>query len=200
MENKTDKKPTTGRKMCDLSGKKFGRLTALYPTARRDRKGSVYWHCICDCGNEFEATEDGLLFENNRSYGCLKRELQAGINDRLHRVEGTCLEWLEKRKHRKDNTSGFRGITYMKQRGKYRVSIGFQGKRFYLGSYSNIDDAIRIRLQAEEDIHNTFLKMYREWDRKASEDPEWGKENPFVFRVEKDKTHFYRVITDRTIQ
>lgn len=27
----------------DLSGQKFGRLTALYPTEKRDKRGSVYW-------------------------------------------------------------------------------------------------------------------------------------------------------------
>ena len=26
----------------DLSGQKFGRLTALYPTEKRDKRGSVY--------------------------------------------------------------------------------------------------------------------------------------------------------------
>ena len=36
----------------DLTGQRFGRLTALYPTNRRDYKGSVIWHCRCDCGNE----------------------------------------------------------------------------------------------------------------------------------------------------
>lgn len=32
-----------GRVAEDLTGQRFGRLTALRPTERRDRKGSVYW-------------------------------------------------------------------------------------------------------------------------------------------------------------
>ena len=33
----------------DLSGKKFGKLTALYPLKERKRR-SIVWHCKCDCG------------------------------------------------------------------------------------------------------------------------------------------------------
>ena len=41
-----------GRRPADLSGRKFGMLTAKYATEKRDKRGSVYWHCVCDCGNE----------------------------------------------------------------------------------------------------------------------------------------------------
>lgn len=47
-----------GNKQVNLAGRTFGRLTAIEPTHRRDRKGSVYWKCICSCGNETEVTED----------------------------------------------------------------------------------------------------------------------------------------------
>ena len=33
-----------GRRPRDLSGQKFGLLTAMYSTERRDHRGSVYWH------------------------------------------------------------------------------------------------------------------------------------------------------------
>lgn len=60
-----------GRGVTDISGQKFGRLTALYHTDKRSKKGSVFWHCRCDCGNEVEVTEDGLLHGNYKSCGCL---------------------------------------------------------------------------------------------------------------------------------
>lgn len=35
----------------DISGRKFGSLTALYPTDKREKtSGGVYWFCQCDCG------------------------------------------------------------------------------------------------------------------------------------------------------
>ena len=38
----------------DLTGQRFGRLTALYPVEKRDRgtATSACWRCRCDCGRE----------------------------------------------------------------------------------------------------------------------------------------------------
>lgn len=64
----------------DLSGRRFGRLTVIRSTDRRDGKGCVYWLCRCDCGNEVEVTGDKLLYGNYRSCGCLKEENMKNIN------------------------------------------------------------------------------------------------------------------------
>ena len=166
------------RSIIDISGQRFGRLTALHPTERRDRHGSVYWACRCDCGNEREVSEDSLRSGNCKSCGCLNRENHMKIQGRLHRVDGTCIEFLEKRKSRKDNKSGFRGV-FRLANGKYRVSIGFRGKRISLGCYDKYEDAVRARLEAEEQIHGSFLEKYHQWEKKAREDPAWARENPF---------------------
>ena len=50
-----------GRRPRDLSGQKFGLLTAMYPTERRDHRGSVYWHCVCECGNEIDVSAGALM-------------------------------------------------------------------------------------------------------------------------------------------
>lgn len=99
-----------GRRPRDLSGQKFGLLTAMYPTERRDHRGSVYWHCVCECGNEIDVSAGALMDGNNRSCGCLKDKNQKQIAQRRHLVDGTCVEVLEKRKKRRDNASGFRGV------------------------------------------------------------------------------------------
>ena len=172
------------RNKVNLAGRRFGRLTVLYETDKRDKKGSVYWHCLCDCGNETETTESALVGGNCRSCGCLQKENQKKISQQLHMVDGTCVEWLEKRKYRRDNTSGFRGVHQMKN-GRYRVDIGFKGSRFYLGTYKELQDAIDVRIDAEKKIHSGFLDAYREWEKRASEDPGWKEDNPFIFDVEK---------------
>ena len=195
---KREGKSRGGRSVTDLRGRRFGRLTAEYPTERRDHKGSVYWHCRCDCGGETEATEDGLVFGNNLSCGCLKRENQKRVSQQLHRIDGTCVEWLEKRKSRKDNTSGFRGVCRMKN-GRYRVTIGFKGDRFYLGTYSTMEEAVQVRKEAESEIHDAFVELYHSWRKRASQDPEWGKENPLIFRVVKEPGGSYRVISDPSL-
>jgi len=50
-----------GRKPQDLTGRQFGLLTAMYPTEQRDKRGSVYWHCVCECGNTIDSEKQPKL-------------------------------------------------------------------------------------------------------------------------------------------
>ena len=174
-----------GRRPRDLSGQKFGLLTAMYPTEHRDHRGSVLWHCVCECGNEIDVSAGALLDGNNRSCGCLKDKNQKQIAQRRHLVDGTCVEVLEKRKKRRDNESGFRGVFYLKNSNRYRVDIGFKGKRYYVGLFEDYDEAVQARLEAENLIHNSFINIWKEWNQKDQEDPQWGKKHPLVFNVRK---------------
>lgn len=171
------------RNRVDITGRRFGRLTALYPTKRRDFRGSVYWHCRCDCGNETDITEACLVHGNYRSCGCLNMENHQNITQKLHRIDGTCVEILEKRKYRRDNKSGFRGVYRMKN-GRYRVDIGFQRKRYYIGIYDDFHEAVEKRLQAEHLLHDRFVEEYYRWKEKADGDPEWAEANPMRFHAD----------------
>lgn len=177
------------RRGLDLSGRKFGRLTALYPVDKRDHKGSVYWHCRCECGQELDVTGDSLVQGGYRSCGCLKKELQQEIPNRLHRGDGTCLERIESQNQRRDNTSGFRGVYKIKE-GRYRAGIGFKRKRFYIGSFGSFQEAVQARLQAETLIYEGYVKAYREWESRAGEDDRWAKENPLIFEVKRENGSF----------
>ena len=39
------------RRLIDLTGKRFGRLTVI-ERAENDKSGNPFWKCKCDCGNE----------------------------------------------------------------------------------------------------------------------------------------------------
>ena len=168
----------------DITGQKFGRLTALYPLDKRDNKGSVIWHCKCDCGNEADISVNCLVHGNYKSCGCLKKEIQENIPEQLHKVDGTCVEWLQSRKYRKDNKSGFRGV-YETANHTYKVSIGFKKKRYHVGTYKTYEETVQHRLDAEEKIHEGFVKAYYEWKKQCEKDPEWEKTHPLIFNVEK---------------
>lgn len=60
-------------KPMNLTGQKFGRLTAIEMTDKRINK-SVVWKCKCDCGNECEVIAASLRAGRTRSCGCLKEE------------------------------------------------------------------------------------------------------------------------------
>lgn len=78
---------------------------------RMQFSSKAYGHCVCLCENEVDVTEDGLIHGNCRSCGCLKKEFQKNICKALTRVDGMCIDVLEKRKSRSDNISGFRGVS-----------------------------------------------------------------------------------------
>lgn len=60
----------------DISGQKFGRLTALYRLHNyHDRKNGVYWLCVCDCGNLKEVTSGDLIKNKVKSCGCLIHDM-----------------------------------------------------------------------------------------------------------------------------
>lgn len=65
---------TAQRSRKDITGQKFGRLTALYSTNTKTNNGKYIWHCQCDCGNVVNVPIDALTTGNKKSCGCLSRE------------------------------------------------------------------------------------------------------------------------------
>lgn len=173
----------------DLQGKRFGRLVVTQITEKRNSKGSIIWECICDCGKVVEVPSMHLMGGNTTSCGCRKQEIKDTIRDRLTFVDGTCVEWLRSRKHRSDNTSGFRGVCKTKE-GKWRVSIGFKRKKYNIGKYDNFEAAKAARLCVEKIIHDDFVLAWEKWCSIAQGNQEWADENPFVFEVYKNNGKF----------
>lgn len=165
----------------NLTGKRFGRLVAVEMTDKRNKRGSVIWKCICDCGNEVEVAAEGLAHGNNTSCGCRKREIQDSIGDTLAFVDGTCVDWLRSRKKRSDNTSGYTGI--YRVHGKWKAGIGLMGKRYHIGTYDTFLEAKEARLAAEQILHEGFVSAWDKWKEYASTHPAWSSENPFEFNV-----------------
>lgn len=135
-----------------VAGQRFGRLTAIEPLERRSKSKAVYWRCVCDCGNETEVEAGVLVYGHTTSCGCWFRESNAiKIKKVLDFVDSTCVQFLENIGNPKATTSpdtGVRGVTLQKS-GKYQAVIFFRRQRYYLGLYSNLDDAVKIRKAAE---------------------------------------------------
>lgn len=58
----------------DITGQRFGRLTALSRQTRRKRDGAAFsaWLCSCDCGKQLEVPLSCLRTSNTTSCGCLR--------------------------------------------------------------------------------------------------------------------------------
>ena len=57
-------------KPVDISGMKFGLLTAIRSTDKRASNGSIIWLCKCDCGNFTEVPAGQLTRHHTLSCGC----------------------------------------------------------------------------------------------------------------------------------
>lgn len=168
----------------DITGQKFRRLTALYPTEKRSGKGSIVWRCRCECGNELDVSYNNLLYTGMQSCGCQKKEHDQTLSSMQTRVAGTSIELLQSRKVPKDNTTGYRGVYLI--RGKYTAKINFQKKAYYLGTFDKIEDAADARREAEQLLFEGTAEHYRKWHQKAESDPQWGAENPVEIYVTQD--------------
>lgn len=80
-------------KKIDLTGQRFGRWTVLNQSESRrapDGRSLVYWHCVCDCGNEKDVPPSKLRNGESQSCGCYNREHQTELH-RTHGKHGTRL-------------------------------------------------------------------------------------------------------------
>ena len=65
----------------DITGKRFGRLTAIKCTRRGTRAAGVtMWLCVCDCGREKITQAAHLVNGASKSCGCLQREIAKKVN------------------------------------------------------------------------------------------------------------------------
>ncbi len=174
----------------DLTGRRFDRVVALYPVRKPHKGTSALWHCRCDCGREFDTAAYSLLTGATHSCGCLTKELGGQLHTYLHELEDTCVESLIKcQKNFKNNTSGFRGVT-VTRRGTYRVTINFQKRNYYLGTFKTFQAASDARLDAEKSLHAGFVQAYQGWQELAAADPAWAADNPFYYRVKRENGAF----------
>ena len=69
----------------DLTGKKFGKLTALEPTDKRSST-SIIWKCECECGNYCEISASHLTERHGtQSCGCVQSKGEAKIKQILEK-------------------------------------------------------------------------------------------------------------------
>lgn len=97
----------------DITGKRFHRLVAQNPLKERCKKGSVIWHCICDCGNEIDVSYNTLVYSQMKSCGCQKKENDKILYRHLNRVDGTSMDTFRNNKIPVNNTTGTRGVYFI---------------------------------------------------------------------------------------
>lgn len=149
----------TGNGRLDLAGQRYGKLTVLEPAENLGKQTA--WRCRCDCGKEAIVRTSSLRCGHTASCGCLKQTIVHGAGaSGLTYVAGTCVEMIQAKTVRRNNTSGVPGVDWVRDKRRWRASICFQGRRHYLGKFERFEDAVKARREAEEALHDSFLREY----------------------------------------
>lgn len=136
----------------DLTGKKIGLLTVLYPTDATYKT----FHCRCDCGNEKDISRGHLVSQNIKSCGCLRGK-RLKENKKKSEFNNLNIKRILKTDANSNNTtSGVRGIIWAKERNKWNVYIS----RKNLGYYDTLEEAKKVRKEAEEKYFAPIIKEY----------------------------------------
>lgn len=137
------------RKRPDLTGQRFGKLTALRPA---ENTGTyTFWVCRCGCGQEAVVRTGNLRGGRSKSCGCQRRAAAA----------------VKARNLNKNNTSGVSGVEWLPNKKRWKATICFNRKRYFLGRFPEFEDAVKAReraetarRQAEKDLHDNFLRAF----------------------------------------
>ncbi len=150
----------------DLTGKKFGYLTVLGATDQRSHR-YVVWRCVCKCGKEIEVPSTSLIEGNTTSCGCLNIEILQHIN---RYEEGTELRAaLQEKILNPNSASGYVGV--QPKRDKWTAYINYKGVRYHLGTYNNMEEAVKARARAKELVMEDAARIYEETAHLYGETP-----------------------------
>ncbi|MCD8190544.1 MAG: hypothetical protein LUD78_10055 [Clostridiales bacterium] len=155
---------TAARK--DITGQRFGKLTAVAPTGK-NHSGRTVWLWRCDCGGTVEATASSVQ-SGRTSCGCGKKRTEKENIENAHAavplVDGTNLSLIKPGVQYKSNTSGYKGVSWHKRQGKWQARITVKGKTIHLGYYAKVEDAAKARARAEGDYFEPIIEAHKKED------------------------------------
>lgn len=147
----------------DIKGETFGKLTVLERSEEKTKKPK--WICKCECGTIKSIFSQSLLQGITVSCGCYGGSTENAREALLsnYTVDGVIVPNLTK--VMPNNKSGHKGVFIEYNKNgvpSYKASIGFKGKRHYLGRFSDMESAVQARETAEEKFHNPYIEEFRE--------------------------------------
>lgn len=145
----------------DRSGQRQGRLLLLEKyTVPNDHH--TYYRCLCDCGRTVSIRTDRHTMSCGKC-GMYDEKRSEAIKNCGEFVEGTQISKIES-KPTAANKSGVVGVCWDKSRSKWQASIRFKGKKYNLGRFDKIQDAIDARKAAEEKFFKPILDTHKKGD------------------------------------
>ena len=85
--------------------------------------------------------------------------LNAQSHNKINRSFNTNFGVIESNIPYSNNHSGYKGVYWDKNRKKWVADITSQGKRIRLGRFDNLEDAIKVRQEAVERLHDPIIEQ-----------------------------------------
>lgn len=122
--------------------------------------------CKCDCGNKVKSNATSLRRGDITSCGCERKERIKIARKTLEKdktIDGVKVPLLTK-KVRSDSKSGHKGVHKRNRKGKivYEVKISLKGIQKHIGTFKDLDDAIKAREEAEKKYHHPYIKKLKD--------------------------------------
>lgn len=138
---------TSERTRADISGERFGKLTAIRPLDKKDKWGELLWELKCDCGNTTTANVNALRKGDKiQCESCradfLKNEnaetLRAGMLDR--KIDDiNVLKFTDK--PNSNSKTGYKGVFYNKSSKTFVAHIKINGHTYYKRGFKDAASA-----------------------------------------------------------
>ena len=126
----------------DITGKRFGKLVALYCLSDSSTDGRAIWHCRCDCGNEKDVSGKSLRSGHVHSCGCSNSKGEALLRNILDNLN---ISFISQKKF--DNFVAPSGRFYQFDfyLPDYHCCIEYDGEQHYTGWRGNKDSLEHIK-------------------------------------------------------
>lgn len=77
----------------DITGQRFGKLTAHEKLPASPGVNGALWRCLCDCGKETTVLSQNLRYGLTKSCGCLKGNVHVWTNGDVKNPNST-RDWM----------------------------------------------------------------------------------------------------------
>lgn len=140
-----------------IVGKRIGSLVVI-------KKVDNGYLVSCDCGEQEIRTYKSLTNKNNeenkKCKKCATKSITQGFKNsekvKADYVDGTQLSMIGKKTAA--NKSGYVGVNWNKAHNRWQASIRYQGHKYNLGEFANIEDAINARKAKEIELFGDVVK------------------------------------------
>ena len=121
-----------------IVGNTYGDLTVL-AFSHKDSLNKLLYVCRCKCGNITIVRKQSLIYGETRSCGCSRRKVKKDRDGVVERYSE------DGERISKNNTSGVRGVSYIKSKNRWRAYMTINGKLKILGTFKDKQAAIDAR-------------------------------------------------------